>query len=196
MADLPIPTADAADALLHALERRLADAGRSYDLVVIGGSALLALDLVERATRDVDVVAMVDDGTMVTAFELPPGLVTACERVARDLAVPADWLNNGPAELLRFGLPDGVEERWEVQSYGSGLTVRWISRTDQIHLKLYASVDRGGKHVRDLQALAPTASELVAAAHWARGHDPSEGFLEILREALAYFGVRDVDLGD
>lgn len=98
--------------------------------------------------------------------------------------------------MLRLGLPPGLEERCEVQVYGPALTVRWISRVDQVYLKLYASVDRGGKHVPDLEALAPTRDELVAAARWARSHDPSEGFLEILREALAYFGVEDADLGD
>jgi hypothetical protein len=87
-----------------------------------------------------------------------------------------------------------VEDRWQTESFGDHLTVRWISRLDQTHLKLYAAVDRGGKHVRDLEALTPTGDELVAAARWARTHDPSEGFLEVLIEALNYFGVTDADL--
>jgi hypothetical protein len=108
--------------------------------------------------------------------------------------VPQDWLNSGPAELLRLGLPRGFEERWETREYGPALNVRWGSRFDQIHLKLYAAIDQSGKHLRDLEALGPQRDELIAAARWTREHDPSEGFLSVLREALRYFGVDDVDL--
>jgi hypothetical protein len=110
------------------------------------------------------------------------------------MGVPAGWLNSGPAELLRFGLPDGFEARWETQRYGEGLTVRWASRFDQIHFKLYAAVDQAGKHVRDLEALQPTRDELLSAARWSREHDPSEGFLSVLTQALTYFGVEDAEL--
>lgn len=166
---------------------------QTHDLVIVGGSALLALDLVQRATQDVDVVALAQDGRLVSAVELPTGLVAARNRVARDFGISDDWLNSGPASMLRFGLPEGFEQRWEVRRYGAALTVRWASRFDQVHLKLYAAVDSGGKHVRDLEALSPTPDELIAAARWTRGHDPSEGFLGPLRAALAYFGVADVD---
>jgi hypothetical protein len=68
------------------------------------------------------------------------------------------------------------------------------SSTDQIALKLYAAVDQGpdSKHVADLRVLAPTPDELLAAAGWARRHDPSETFREILLEVLEQFGVANV----
>lgn len=50
--------AERADELLFALGEQLGAASQRFDLVVIGGSALLALGLVERATRDVDVLAL------------------------------------------------------------------------------------------------------------------------------------------
>ncbi|HEV7492981.1 DUF6036 family nucleotidyltransferase [Baekduia sp.] len=156
MADNLIADAEAAHALLFALERQLAAASHSYDLVVIGGAALLALDLTRRTTRDVDVVALSQAGELLSAVDLPNGLLAARDRVASDLGV-AD---------------------------------------DQIHFKLYAAVDQAGKHLRDLEALEPQHDELIAAARWTRQHDPSEGFLEPLRQALAYFGIEDVDLGD
>jgi len=136
------------------------------------------------------------DELLDASLELPAALRSARDEVAQDFGVVADWLNSGPAELLRFGLPAGIEQRWSTRSYGSALTVRWASRFDQIHFKLYAAVDQAGKHLRDLEALKPTRTELVAAARWTRQHDPSEGFADPLREALAYFGVRDADLGD
>jgi hypothetical protein len=191
----PITSADVAHELLQALEQQLGAAGMSFDLVVIGGSALLARGLVGRATQDVDVVALATPDGLISAIDLPPELSIAAERVARDFEVPAGWLNSGPAELLRFGLPDGFEDRWQTQQYGEGLTVRWASRFDQIHFKLYAAVDQAGKHLRDLEALQPTRDELLAAAHWSREHDPSEGFLSLLTEALKYFGVDDAELG-
>jgi hypothetical protein len=56
--DAYLISADATDRLLSALGEQLGLLGERYDLVVIGGSALLALGLVSRPTRDVDVVAL------------------------------------------------------------------------------------------------------------------------------------------
>ena len=151
-----IQSADAAHELLEALGQQLTRAGSSFDLVVIGGSALLARGLVERATRDVDVVAIAGPNGLQSAVALPKELTAAVERVARDFEIPNDWLNSEPAELLRFGLPNGFESRWETRSYSDSLTVRWASRLDQIHFKLYAAVDQAGKHLQDLEELHPS----------------------------------------
>ncbi len=194
-ADAPIRSAGVADELLSALSEQLQAASLSFDLVVIGGSALLARGLVERATRDVDVVALAGSDGLLSAVELPAGLLRAVATVARDFGVPESWLNSGPADLLRFGLPVGFESRWETRTYGEALTVRWASRIDQIHFKLYAAVDQAGKHLTDLKALQPSHDELISAARWSRQHDPSPGFLSVLTEALKYFGVEDAELG-
>jgi hypothetical protein len=195
--DAQIDSAEAADRLLSALDEQLALAGEKYDLIVIGGSALLALELVARLTRDIDVVALAGESGPVEAVPLPQPLIDARNRVARDFGLPQDWLNSAAGhDMLRLGLPEGFFERLTQREYGSALTVRWASRFDQIHFKLHATVDRGGgKHLADLQALQPTAGELIAAGRWARTHDPSEGFLSVLREVLAYFKVDDEDLG-
>lgn len=192
----PINSGASVRRVLGALGARLAAQPAHEDIVVVGGSALLAMGLVERATQDVDVVALVGETGLLTAEQLPEALQRAASQVARDLDLAPDWLNSGPSELLRWGLPAGVEDRWQTETFGDRLTVRWISRLDQIHLKLYAAADRGGKHVRDLEALQPTADELLAAARWTRTHDASEGFLEVLIDALGYFGVNGADLRD
>jgi hypothetical protein len=182
--------------LLGALSEQLDASGMRYEIVVVGGSALLALGLINRATQDVDVIAFREGGSLTKADPLPPGLVTARARVARDFGLPADWLNAGPAGLMDLGLPPGFPDRVETRDFGHALTVHFASRLDQIHFKLYALVDRGvGKHEQDLRALAPTAAELVQAARWTRTHDPSEGFRDMLVEALRYLGVEDADLG-
>ena len=163
------------DELLSALGEQLALREEPYSIVVVGGSALLALGLISRPTRDIDVVALLDDESLVSAKPLPEGLLQAAGIVAADFGLPQDWLNDGPAALTDFGLPDGFLERAVRRDYGKALHVRFASREDQIHFKLYAVVDQGaGRHLTDLEALAPTESELVLAARWTRTHDASE----------------------
>lgn len=187
----------AADQLLAALGEQLASAGERFELVVIGGSGLLALGLIERSTRDVDLVALRSGDKLSSAKPLPASLATARDRVARDFSVPTDWLNPGPTDLLDFGLPERFINRLERRDYGDGLTVYFASRYDQIHFKLYALVDQGpGKHEADLRALSPTEEELLAAARWSRHHDPSEGYEQVLRQVLAHMGVKDANLGN
>lgn len=184
-----------AEQLFSALGEQLATRGAHIEIVVIGGSGLLALGLISRATRDVDVVALLSGRALLNPRPLPTALIEARDRVARDFGLPENWLNAAPAGLLDFGLPDGFVDRLERRGYGAALTVHFASRFDQIHLKLYAMVDQGaGKHEADLRALAPTPDELVAAARWTRTHDPSDGFREQLVAAVASLGVEDVSL--
>jgi hypothetical protein len=76
--------------LLAALGEQLAARDARVDLVVIGGSALLALGLTSRATRDVDVVGLLAAGSVVDPRPLPKPLLEGVARVARDFALPSD----------------------------------------------------------------------------------------------------------
>lgn len=185
-----------AERLLGALGEQLAAAGECFELVVVGGSGLLALGEVERSTRDVDLVALRTGEELGPARPLPDALRRAAERVARDFGLDEAWLNGGPTSLLDFGLPEGFLERLDSRSYGEALIVHFASRYDQIHFKLYAMVDEGGpgKHEQDLRAMAPSEAELLAAAHWSRTHDPSEAYRETLVQALWHLGVSDAAL--
>lgn len=182
---------------LATLGDTLAFRGQSSEIVVIGGSGLLLLGTVRRATHDVDVVALVNENGLTTADPLPAVLLDAARDVARVLDLAPDWLNSAPSSLLDLGLPIGFLARCEVRRFGT-LVVHVASRLDQIHFKLYAAADHGprSKHVADLHSLAPTRAEFLAAARWRRSHDPSEGFLGSLRKALAHFEVEvsDADL--
>lgn len=192
-----ISSSEVADRLLSALGEQVAALGQRFELVVVGGSALLALGLIERSTRDVDLLALRTGAELDSAKPLPPALEAARDRVARDFSLPTEWLNPGPTDLLELGLPEGLVDRLERRDYGEGLTAYFASRYDQIHFKLYALVDQGpGKHEADLRALSPTEDELLAAARWSRLHDPSEGYERVLREVLTHMGVTDADLGD
>lgn len=182
------------DRALRTLGETLQARGLAYELVVIGGSSLLLLGLIRRPTRDLDAVALVEDGQYVSAEPLPAPLVEAVADVGRALALDDDWLNARPTDLLRFGLPQGFEDRVEPRRYG-GLVLRIAGRFDQICFKLYAAVDQGteSRHAADLQTLRPTRDELLAGARWSRTHDPSEGYRHELVKVLKAMGVEDAD---
>lgn len=186
-----LPVTEALEALSETLESR----HLAYELVAVGGSSLVMLGLITRATRDLDIVAMVEDGQYVQATTLPGPLRDAVRDVGEVLGIGSDWLNPGPAALLDFGLPDGFAGRAEVRNFGA-LILHIASRRDQIYLKRYAAVDHGprSKHIEDLKALDPSPDELRGAASRARTHDPSADFRRELHAALRMFGVDDVEL--
>jgi hypothetical protein len=147
------------------------------EIVVIGGPALTALGLVRRATRDIDLLAIAENGELRPADPLPQALLTARAAVAADFGLAEDWLNAGPTGLLKWGLPEAFMTRVVTRSYGTTLVVHFASRFDQVHFKLFAMVDQGGgRHEADLRALSPTQSEFIAAARWSITQDPSPGY--------------------
>ena len=167
-------------------------------LVICGGSALIAMNLRRRTTRDMDVVALLSAAQVpISPDPLPDFLLRAADQVARDLGLFEGWLNNGPSRgeggLFQMGLPEGFVGRLTEKKYGPRLAVYFIGRLDQIHFKLYAAADqRDGTHLNDLKALHPTAAELEAAARWAMTHDVSEGFKMVLKELLTQLGHESV----
>ncbi len=190
-------TPDSTDVFLGALEEQLAARGERFELVVIGGAGLQALGVIQRSTRDIDIIALRAGEDLTKAEPLPDGLEAARDLVARDFQLSTDWLNPGPTDILDLGVPDGFIDRLERRDYGESLTIYLASRYDQIHFKFYAAVDGGGpgKHEKDLRALDPTEAELLDAARWSCTHDISPAHAEAVRLALEFFGVKDVDLG-
>jgi len=168
------------------------------ELLVCGGSALNVLDLVQRATEDVDVLAYGVRNTegkisFVKAEPMINELAVAAKIIARDFNLPDKWLNPGPASAVDLGLPNGIMQRVVTKKFGQRLTIHFLGRYDQIHFKLYAAVDQGaGKHLDDLLALKPTSDEIEQAAHWSTTQDVSEGFKQSLKSLLNYLGFRDV----
>ena len=84
---LPRPT-------IEAFDRHLLGLGLHFEAVVIGGSALGLMGIIERPTRDFDILVP----------ELPQAIVAAARefsRAQREAGVELfeDWLNNGPKQL-------------------------------------------------------------------------------------------------
>ncbi len=148
---------------LTAVGERLAHAGAPCSIVVLGGAAINLLGLVDRPTRDVDVLATAASpgGPIGRPDPLPRPLLEAVDAVARDLDLRSDWLNTTVADQWRFGLPPGLAGR-----------VHW--RTDQTGPESI--------HFQDLLALCPTDDELARAAEWVKRQDVSADFHSVVAE--------------
>ena len=169
-------------------------------LVVCGGSALNVLDIARRTTRDVDVLALVE--------ETPEGIQLRYDRllpkafrgfvadVGRDLGLPEDWLNMGPKDVLQvYGTPSGMTERWERREYGPSLTVYFVSRLDQVHFKLLAAADPKAepRHLEDLvERIRPTSDEVRRAVEWLLGRETSSWFRGNVKQAVEALGYDDI----
>jgi len=106
MSNNPIENSEAADQLLHALDEQLAAHGESYTLAVVGGSALLALGLISRPTRDVDILAIVENHELVSAQPLPATLLDAA-RWSRLHNPSEGYLSVLKRVLSHFGVDSG-----------------------------------------------------------------------------------------
>ncbi|RLE18897.1 MAG: hypothetical protein DRJ14_02290 [Acidobacteria bacterium] len=181
--------------ILSALDKQIgAHKGVPIHIVVCGGSALIFLGLTTRATTDIDILGQLDaNATRVMSLEqLPDWFEAAAEKVKRDFNLPGNWVNTGPASQVSSGLPEGLAKRLIYKKYGKFLSVSYISRVDQIFLKLYASIDRGGYHVDDLMNLNPTETELKRAAEWVLTQDVSREFRLLLIRFLKHIGFTHV----
>jgi len=192
---------DRVNRALQALAERLEfSKAPETEIAVCGGAALFAKGFMTRqVTEDVDAFAVVErnpDGSrrLVKKKPLPEYLLREAEFVAKDLGLPEDWLNAGPADIVDLGLPEGLESRLHKMVYGPKLTVHFLDRFDQIHFKLYAAADQGhdSRHMADLIALKPTAEELEKAARWSMTHDISEGYKWEVQGCLKFLGHADV----
>ena len=191
---------DIQGALQRLGKRLLYDYTEPISLVVCGGSALNVLNIASRTTRDVDVLATVEetaDGIRVRHDQpLPKGFCKVVAEVGRDLGLEEDWLNMGPKDVLEvYGAPQGMTDRWERRGYGPSLTLYFVGRLDQVHLKLLAAADPRAepRHVEDLLVrIKPTAGEVRTAVAWLLDRKTSHRFRGNVRrvvEALGYDNI-------
>lgn len=202
-------------AATHPLLRELNDAlaiegAEPVDWIVCGGTALGILGLVQRPTRDVDVISGWSSATLqiVPIDRFPPAVERAIVRVAEahpelrssGITNAKPWVNLGPKGLLDFGLPPGCTERLTPRTIGTHITLRLPDRRDLIAFKLFAAADaahgRQSVHKSDLRAVAPNEEELRFAIDWVitipdRNHqlraELREFLQEIGHEDLAYY---------
>ena len=157
---------------LTLLGELLDEAGRTpVHLIVCGGTALQAANIVGRTTKDVDVLARRGeiDGEIMMAFPLPAHVVEAVAKVARELRLPDHWLN-ATTSLLTVPLEQLPQEIWsglEEHEYGNSLRLGFVDRAGLIYLKFAAVTGREERRdLEDLQALAPNRIECEAVLQW------------------------------
>ena len=174
---------------LGILGQLILDRGLHYEVVAIGGGGLLLLGQILRTTKDLDLVALIEEGEFISADPLPVPLFQAIHDVGVALNLGKEWVNIGPTDLLKMGLPEGFKTRMHTLHHG-GLIVHLAGRFDQICFKLYAAVDKGpnSKHFADLKILRPTQMELDEAKRWCITHDVSKEFSKDLTSALSALG--------
>jgi hypothetical protein len=153
-----------------ALDAELKALGVQRELIICGGAALIAMGIVARETRDVDVLLPV----------LDPELHSAAKKIGKALDLNEGWLNNGPRDLIQ-ALTKGWESHCTDVFRSTNLVIRSIGRSDLICSKLYAAADRP-EHLPDLVALKPSETELEAARTWVLARDASEIWPRIVQE--------------
>ncbi|MEN9580940.1 MAG: hypothetical protein RJA70_3949 [Pseudomonadota bacterium] len=149
---LPRPT-------IQAFDRHVLGLGLRFEGVVIGGSALGLMGVIQRPTRDFDILVP----------ELPPAIISAARDFAKaqrqaGVDLQDDWLNNGPIQLGEI-LPAGWRARVQRIFDGQAVVLSTLGRADLLKSKLFALCDRG-TDLPDCIALAPTAEELAECMPW------------------------------
>ena len=183
------------EAALTALGELLTVRGLHYEVVLVGGGNLILRGLIARpTTKDLDLIGEWTPDGVAPIRPMPEPLRDAVIDVGRAFGLADNWLNTGPDSLLDLGLPDGFVERLERRDFG-GL-VAWLAGWfDMVCFKLFAAVDQGprSRHFQDLGELGPGRDDLLQAARWAIGHDPSPGFRSLLIDTLRALDVEDAD---
>lgn len=149
---------------IEQFDEYLANQNLSFEAVIIGGAALVLLNVIERATRDCDV--------LVPQLSIPIATAaTAFAKETQDTLSPldSDWLNNGPSSLTKV-LPPDWSERLEIVFTGKALILKSLGRSDMLLSKLFALCDRGTDLI-DCLALKPTRTELNDSLEWLKSQD-------------------------
>ena len=152
-----------------------------FDSVIIGGGALILMNIVNRFTRDVDC--------------LDPEIETIVKQSSIDFAnkfkqfnLIENWLNNGPITLCQ-NLPENWRTRLEIIFQGESITLRTLGRSDFLKTKIFAYCDRD-IDLEDCIALKPSPSELSEAAEWVYLQDISELWPERVDHMIAFLRKR------
>lgn len=145
--------------LLATLGRLDAQLTTTFDVVIVGGAAMILHFGASRATRDVDVMVLKGNVHHLRA---------AVSRVATEVGLPSDWLNDGAKGFVGV-LPPEFRTRLQALEYPlAHLHLYALGLPDQVVLKIIAL---RAQDLEDLELLLPQLSdadrkEVVAAMHY------------------------------
>lgn len=150
--------------IIQEFDQFLLKKGLSFHGVAVGAAPLILIDVIERMTRDCDI--------------LDPEIPNEIKDAALEFAslkgrgghgLIEDWFNNGP-ESLKELLPEGWRERIRPAFLGEALTLHTLGRMDLLKSKLFAYCDRE-TDMDDCMDMNPTADELEEAMPWIQEQD-------------------------
>ena len=162
---------------IEAFDHWLTDRSLTLEAVVIGGAALALLGVIDRQTRDFDILQ-----PQLTEAQLSAAQGFAEHLKAQGTELAEDWLNNGPIEVTAL-LPEGWRERLQPLFNGNALRLTTLGRADLLKTKLFALCDRG-TDLTDCLALAPTPQELKEVVPWLVLQDAHPMWSEHVRSTL------------
>lgn len=145
--------------LVPAFDEYLFTEGLSFAAIAVGGSALSIMGIIERQTRDLDL--------LTKAIPLP--IQNAALTFAKKKSLDAKWLNNAPSELSKH-LPENWMTLTEELFVGKALSLRCPCRLHMIYTKFWAMCDRD-RDLDDLIAMNPNATEILKAIEWTKPLD-------------------------
>lgn len=168
--------------LIPQFDTFLSARGLSFSAIAIGGAALSLMGIINRETRDCDILEP----------ELPEYIKRAANEFAREIRrqgeiISDDWLNNGPEQLKQI-LPKGWSNRLVPLFAGKSLQLMTLGREDLLKSKLFAYCDRG-TDLNDCILLNPTRSELIEQYDWLKVQDAHPKWANHVQDRL-------IDLGD
>ncbi len=146
------------------------------DIVICGAMALLMRGMVNRSTRDIDSLGLVEERKGVMILRKPlfsAELRAAVERVGNLYGEGKNWLSSAAIVLHEDTvLPPDIITESEARKFGERLTVRVCSRQHLVFLKLWGAINRGEPDIGDLRDMGVSEREAREAAAWCLDQDP------------------------
>lgn len=150
-----------------------------FEAVAIGGAALVILDVINRSTRDVDLLET----------DIPEEILKASKEFANAYGLSDYWFNTGPVDLLR-NLPASWRNDLQPLYTGRSLVLKTLGRVDHIRTKFWAMCDRM-RDLDDLIAINPNDQEINLAIAWVKPLDTNpawpghvDSMAKVLRQRL------------
>ena len=169
--------------ILEEFDLFLSEKGLSFHCIVVGAAPLILLDIIDRGTKDCDV--------------LDPTIPDEVKRASVEFAkrksdeghdLPENWFNNGPASLKEI-LPEGWRAGTRVVYEGKALTLLTLGRMDLLRAKLFGYCDRG-TDLDDCVALRPTREELEEVIEWVKEQDTNPMWPKHVEEQFRFLDER------
>jgi len=167
--------------IITKFDKFLVEQEYTFSGVVIGGAALIIMDISLRATKDID---FLDPELEKEFLELAN---TFREKYPK-LNLQEDWINNGPITLRR-DLPFNWENRLVEIFKGEALILRTLGQADLLKSKLFAYCDRD-IDLQDCIDLSPSNDELDEALEWLTERDGNPLWPERVKAQIDYLKER------